>query len=301
MSYLPEGHLLVGHRDSNLRVFDARTKKVLATYRVYDKPIRSFSLHTSGHFVATSSTEDQCVSIIDLLDGAPLTTFTVKLPVKQTAFLSVNIKELCELLIVAAIHLYLIQLRNVFFFNLQPCDGLDDDPDISDLLCIPSRGRKLSIFNCDLHRLLKEDAYGEVGCESFYARAIDGQSSQVINQATIKTDLPSKSATEIPKGERNVVKSEFPPAVVCFDGANGTKNQENSTSSTGRPQDFANNKPRKMTLLRRSVKPKQILMEDISEEEASNMDGSGQIKQLVIILTVLLFNKRKYNVYILCT
>lgn len=90
MGYLAEGHLVVGHRDNNLRIFDCRTKKVLASYRVYDNPIRSLCVHQSGHFVVTSSPEDQCVSIIDLLNGAPLTTFTIKMSVKQALFLSVS-------------------------------------------------------------------------------------------------------------------------------------------------------------------------------------------------------------------
>lgn len=91
MAYLPEGHLVVGHRDNNLRIFDRRTKKAFATYLIGNSPVRSLSLHQSGQFIAAASPKDQSVSVIDLLNGVPLTTFTLKLAVQDAVFLSVSL------------------------------------------------------------------------------------------------------------------------------------------------------------------------------------------------------------------
>lgn len=90
ISYLPGGHVLVGHRDNSLRVYDARTKKAICCYQLYENPIKDLSVHSSGQFAATCSENDQCSTVIDLVNGITLTTFTMKTAVKSAAFLTVS-------------------------------------------------------------------------------------------------------------------------------------------------------------------------------------------------------------------
>ncbi|XP_022650385.1 POC1 centriolar protein homolog [Varroa destructor] len=236
LGFLPEGHLVVGHRDNNLRVFDARTKKVLATYRVYDNPIRSLSLHTSGQFVATSCPEDQCVSIIDLLNGVPLTTFTIKMPVKQALFLS-------------------------------PCDPPVNDFDTSDLLCVPGRGRKLNIFNCDLTRLLEdEERMSQSHQMSSYP--------ECANAGVPVADEKEKTADE-----RDVVdtNNKHPVSKASGDLAERVPLESNNRVESG--AEMMARRTRRMTLARRTIKPRRISLDDLHEEQ-ERQESTTRSKEL---------------------
>ncbi|XP_003737900.1 POC1 centriolar protein homolog A [Galendromus occidentalis] len=126
ISYLPGGHVVVGHRDNSLRVYDARTKKSICCYQLYENPIRDLSVHSSGQFAATCSETDQCSTVIDLVNGITLTTFTMKIPLKSATFLT-------------------------------PCQPPSNEFDTSDYLCLPGRNRKLNIFNTCLTKLLDNE------------------------------------------------------------------------------------------------------------------------------------------------
>ncbi|OQR74541.1 POC1 centriolar proteinA-like, partial [Tropilaelaps mercedesae] len=252
LGYLAEGHLVVGHRDNNLRVFDARTKKALATYHVYENPIRSLSLHRSGQFVATACPEDQCVSIIDLLNGAPLTTFTIKMPVKQALFLS-------------------------------PCDPPVNDFDTSDLLCVPGRGKKLNIFNCDLTHLLDDEDRTRASSQNSecIARDVESCPGQLnISQSASEKTAGSTHQRRPSAGDTIVNERDAKPR--SGDGAGGlASGEEGNRWPNGAPVvklaepesgvEMMARRVGRMTLARRTIKPKRISLDDLDalqEKEA---------------------------------
>lgn len=155
-------------------------------------------------------------------------------------------------------------LRGIFPFPLyQPCDPPVNDFDTSDLLCVPGRARKLNIFNCDLTRLLEEEDRNESLPENLKS-----------TEAAAQPETASTSAVQLPKSEATIEQ----PELSC-----GPAQLKESADSERPPEcrpyvvasrqvavsgeEMMARRTRRMSLIRRSIQPKKIVMDDIPEEE----------------------------------